>query len=259
MFIEERHKLILDYLNSHGRISANEMQDLFKVSFDTARRDLRILEGNGLLKRTHGGALPLRQVGLSPKPKGWTAHDMSEINDNYLAIAMKAISMIKKNDVIYITTASVGYIIAQNLPTDIHITVVTNSIINAEELRKHNNITCIIAGGIVDDKGYCRDSFAIECIKKLRFDIAFITSSCISADFGLSIQTTNLGVIKAVLESSKRIVGLFPTEKIGFESIVQICPVKDLDVLVVDWDAPEEELKKFDELGVEVVIVEKED
>lgn len=259
MFIEERHQAILDYLKTKGRISAKEIQNLYQVSFDTARRDLRILEEKGLLKRTRGGALPLRQVGFKPKPKGWTARDITVIKDNYLAISMKAIDMIKENDVIYITSASVGFFIAQNLPTNIHITVVTNSIINAEELRNRSNITCIVAGGAMDLKGCFRDSFTLDCIRKLRFDISFITSGCISADFGLSIQKPNLEVIKAVIDSSKSVVGLFPTEKIGFESIVHICPANKLDTLITDWDAPEDELKKLEKQGIEIIRVEKKD
>jgi len=54
MFIEERHKAILDIIHQNGRISIGEIQDKFEVSVDSARRDLRLLEERGLLKRTHG-------------------------------------------------------------------------------------------------------------------------------------------------------------------------------------------------------------
>lgn len=75
MFIEERHQAILDLLNENGRISNLEIQEKFEVSYDSAKRDLRILEEKGLLKRTHGGAIPARQIGggicadLSPKER----------------------------------------------------------------------------------------------------------------------------------------------------------------------------------------------
>ncbi len=258
MFIEERHQAILDYLEKTGRISANEIQDMFQVSFDTARRDLRILEENGLLKRTHGGALPLRQIGFSKPPK-MTARDIDTVKDNYLAIAQKAVAMIKNHDVIFITSATVGYFMVQSLPKEIFITVVTNSIIIAEELRKLDNIRVIIAGGEMDEKGNCYDSFSMECIRKMRFDKSFITSASISADFGLSIQrTAAIDYWNSIINSSKCTVGLYPTEKIGFESIISICPANKLNILITDWDASEEELKKFDKQGIKVVIAEKE-
>lgn len=259
MFIEERHQAILEQLNKTGRITASEIQDMFGVSFDTARRDLRILEENGLLKRTHGGALPLRQVGFSKPPK-ITAKDILEIKNNYLAIAKKAVSMIENGDVIFITSATVGYFMAQNLPADKKITVVINSIIIAEELRKYDNLRIILAAGEMDQKGNCFDSFSIETIRRIRFDKCFITAACISASFGLSIQrTSGVGFLNAVIESSKQAVGLFPTEKIGFESILSICPADKLQVLITDWDASEEDLKQFDDMGIRTIVVEKDD
>lgn len=63
MFLEERHQAILDIIKNEGRISIGAIQERFNVSVDTARRDLRILEKNGLLKRTRGGAIPLPQIG----------------------------------------------------------------------------------------------------------------------------------------------------------------------------------------------------
>lgn len=257
MFIEERHQAILEYIKKNNRIAATEIQDMFKVSFDTARRDLRILEEKKLLKRTHGGAIPIQQIGFSKPPK-MTARDISEIKKNYFAIAQKAVSMIQKNDVIFITSATIGYFMAQNFPKNIFITVVTNSIIIADELRKQDNIHVIITGGEMDGKGNCYDSFTVETIKRMRFDKAFLTSASISAEFGLSIQRTNhVEFVNAVINSSKYSVGLYPTEKIGFESIISICPANKLDILITDWDVSEEELKKFDEQGIEIIVVEK--
>lgn len=259
MFIEERHKAILDLLNEQGRISAKEIQEKFEVSFDTARRDLRLLEEDGLLKRTHGGALPLRQVGFSRPPKV-TCKEIDEVRENYLAIAKKAVSLIENKDVIFITSATVGYFMTQNLPENISVTVVTNSIVIAEELRLKDNIRVIIAGGEMDGKGNCYDSFSLDVIRRMRFDKSFITSASISAEFGLSIQRINsIDYWNAIINSSKCTVGLYPTEKIGFESIISICPVDRLDILITDWDAPEVELKKYDKEGVKVVVVENEE
>jgi len=100
MFIEERHQAILNTLNQNGRISVEEITEKFGVSVESARRDLRILEEKGLLKKTHGGALPARQVALGKPPK--TTGKVTEIYPNYLAIAQKAVSMIKNNDVVFI-------------------------------------------------------------------------------------------------------------------------------------------------------------
>lgn len=194
------------------------------------------------------------------RPAKKTIKDMDTIKDNYLLIALRAVSMIQDNDVIFLTSATVCYLMAQNLPDGIRIRVVTNSIVIAEELRTRDNISVILLGGEMDDKGNCYDAIAIETIKRLRFDKCFITSAFISAQFGLSIQkTAAISFFNAVMDSARQTIGLFPREKIGFDSIVSICPADRLDVMITDWDASEDDLKLFDEKGIEIVIVEKEE
>ena len=83
MFIEERHQVILETIAASGRISIGEIQERFDVSVDSARRDLRILEEKGLLKRTHGGAIPLPQVGLLP-PRDRNFAEMAGKNYQYI-------------------------------------------------------------------------------------------------------------------------------------------------------------------------------
>jgi DeoR family fructose operon transcriptional repressor len=257
MFIEERHQAILDWIDKNGSISVTDIQKQFLVGYETAKRDLRILEEKGLLKRTHGGAIPVRQTAYGKPPKV-TCRDITEIRENYMAIAKKAVSLIQNNDVIFITAATVGYFMVQNLQDNIKIRVVTNSIILAEELRKKDNISVILLGGEMDSKGNCYDAFAVEMIKKLRFDKCFITAACISPKFGLSIQKSQaISFWNAVIDSSKKCYGLFPTEKIGFDSIISICPANRLDVLITDWDASEEDLACFDEQGIEIIVVEQ--
>ena len=256
MYIEERHQAILEWLSAKGSISNADIQENFGVSYDSAKRDLRILEEKGLLKRTHGGALPLRQVATG-RPAKMTIRDMDHVRENYLEIAKEAVSMICNNDVVYIPSATVGLFMAQNLPNNIKIRTVTNSIIVAEELRKMDNVSVIMLGGEMDARGNCYDTIAVETIKRLRFDKCFITSACISASFGLSIQKTEaISFWNALIDSAKLTVGLFPKEKIGFDSIVSICPANRLNVLITDWDASEDDLKLFDEQGIKVVVVD---
>ena len=261
MFIEERHQAILDLLAVNGSVSNSEIQEKFGISYDSAKRDLRILEEKGLLKRTHGGAIPSKKIGFGGDCHNLSAKERVEkVQENYLRIALKAVSTIQPKDVVYITSASIGFIMAQNLPEELSCTVVTDSISIAEELRKYNNITVIVTGGEMSKNGKFYDSFTMDMINRLRFDKCFITSASISAEFGLSIQRTgNVGLINAILKNSKQRVGLYPTEKIGFESIVSICPANNLDMLITDWNASEEDLSLFDKQGIEVVIVDKQE
>lgn len=256
MFIEERHQEILKMLSEKGRISNSEIQEAFQISYDSAKRDLRLLEEQGLLKRTHGGAIPARQIGgnviknLSPDER------VAEVKENYLAIAKEAVKTIEENDVVYITNASVGYLMAQNIG-DVSCTVVTNSISIAEELRKKENITVILAGGEMQKNGCFYDSFALSLINRLRFDKCFVTSACVSAKFGLSIQKSrSVELTNAIINNSKTVYGLYPVEKIGFDSVISICPANRLNYIITDSDSSEDDLMQFEEIGVKIKIAE---
>ena len=87
--------------------------------------------------------------------------------------------MIKNNDVVYIPSATVGLFMVQNLPENVKIRVVTKSIVIADELRKQENVSVIMLGGEMDERGNCYDTIAVETIKRLRFDKCFITSAII--------------------------------------------------------------------------------
>ena len=253
MFIEERHQKILEVLKQKQSITNQEIQEMFGISYDSAKRDLRLLEEQGLLKRTHGGAIPLRNVGFQTEVGNLTARErVSKVLPNYLAIAKRAVACIEKNDVIYITSASIGYLMTQNLPQDLSCTVVTNSISIADNLRQYPNITILLLGGELQQNGVVYDGFALEMLRRLRFDKVFVTSACVSAEFGLSIQRTRNMFIYSILSSARKVYGLYPSAKIGMDSILSLCSVDTLDVLITDEDASEEDLKKIDEKGVEI-------
>lgn len=259
MFIEERHQEILNVLHKNGRINLAEIQELFAVSVDSARRDLRILEEKGLLKRTHGGAIPLQKVGTKP-PADWTVRDIQEIHPCYAAIAQKACSFIQENDTVFITSASVGFLMIRHLPSHISFTVVTNSIIIADELKARENITVFIVGGQLRSRGNCRDALAIEFVRKLNFDINFITGAGFSAKVGLSNGTPEIAAFQnAVIENSRKNIVLAPNTKIGFNGFIKVADPARFDLVITDWEALEEELSRIQDLGVEVIVVEKED
>lgn len=257
MFIEERHEEILRIIQREGSITNVRIQQEFGVGYDSAKRDLRLLEEQGKLKRTHGGAIAVRQVAVG-KPEKYMNRDIQVIKKNYVQIAKYAVSLIEDNDTVYISAASVGYFMVQHIPEKIKIRAVVNSIEIAELLRPLDNVRVIMLGGEMDSKGMCRDSFTVEMLKRLRFDKAFITAAAISPDFGISIQNTiNLDFLNTIIKQAKQVIGLFPVEKIGFESVVSICPADKLDLLVTDWKVTEEWKQKFEEMGVVVKTVKE--
>lgn len=258
MLIGERHRAILEMLAQAGSITTGEIQKRFGVGYDSAKRDLRILEEKGLLKRTHGGAIMMRGGGGNGrKPEGEGGLLPRSQNDRHLRIAKRAIAEIAPQEVIYVTAGDMGDRMAQNMPEDRIFTVVTDSAAVAGELRTRGNITVILAGKEMEGDGAFEDGFLLEMesLKCLHFDKCFITSACISLEFGLSAERTeHPEALDAVIRNSRKVYGLYPVEKIGTVSEVRVCGVGELDVLITDEGVPEEVLRGFKEAGVEVVV-----
>ena len=255
MFKEERHAEILKYIDENGKISTSDIQRMFSIGFGTAMNDLNELAEKGLVQRTHGGAIKLKQVGYAPDGIRTLSSKerCAEITDNYLAIARKAIDMIEKNDVIYLTSASRGYIIAKEFPTDLFATVVVNSISIAEELRS-KQCRVIVTGGEMHENGNFYDDFTTAMLRRIKFDKCFLTSAACTASFGLSVQTArNIALTNVVIENSRKVIGMYPAAKLGCDSILQICPANVMDILITEAEADDDACSALTELGVDVI------
>lgn len=258
MFIEERHQAILKIIQENGRISIGEIQEKFDVSIDSARRDLRLLEERGLLKRTHGGAIPLQQVGILPPRHRDMKH--MDVYENYAAIAKRSAEFIRENDIVYLTSGSLGFIMLKYLRRDIPYTLVLNSVSLAEELKYWDNVTVYITGGKMRMHGTTSlvDSFATSFVKNIYFDVCLLTGAGYDSDFGFSNGTDETATFqRTVIENSRKKILMMPHQKIGFKAFIKVCDTNKFDILVTDWDAVEDELNKFEDAGVQVIVVDK--
>lgn len=260
MFMEERHQAILEHLAQHGRITIGEIQEKFAVSLDSARRDLRILEEKQQLKRTHGGAIPLQKINRMP-PRERDMHAMP-VYPNYDAIAKRAAAMVSPEDVLYITSGSLGFLMLRHLPREFHYTVVVNSVLLANEIKLWENVDVYIVGGKMRNNGTGSivDNFAVDFIKTLQLDLCFMTGAGLDADFGLSNNTKETATFQAAaVAQARKAVALAPHQKLGFRAFMKVCDAAAFDLVITDWDAVEEQLLALEEKGVEVIVVQKEE
>ena len=265
MFAEERHAEILKIISEEGRIKIGDIQTKFNVGLDSARRDLRILEEKGLLKRTHGGAIPLPQIGFKPyryvDMKKYADTENPDVFPNYDAIAKKGAEYIKENAIVYLTSGSLGFIMLRYLPKNFPFTLVVNSVALADELKFRDNITVYVTGGKMrmHSRGSMVDTLAANFVKNMHFDLNLMTGGGYNAEFGLSNGTDEtVNFQRTVIEQSRKNILMMPNQKIGFTAFLKVCDANKFDVLITDWDAVEDELAKIEELGVEVVVVEQE-
>src|ERR1700709_638329 len=67
MYAAEREAAIVARARNPGRVDVTALADEFAVTTETVRRDLTVLERHGLLRRVHGGAIPVERLGFEPE------------------------------------------------------------------------------------------------------------------------------------------------------------------------------------------------
>ena len=137
-------------------------------------------------------------------------------------------------------------------------TAVVNSVDFAKELRAFENIDVYIAGGKMRKSGSLVDTFAVEFVSKLHFDICFITGSGLTAEFGLSNGSDETATFqRTVLKNSRRKYLLLASSKIGVNSFVKVCNANEFDTIITDWDCAEEQIAALEDTGVKVIVAEE--
>ena len=255
MLMEERQIKIAELIEQKGRITIGEITELFEISHESARRDLRILESKGLCKRAHGGAIKQMPAGFMP-PRNRNFYEMP-IFENYEQIAKQAVTHIKEHQIIYLTGGSFGFHMCHYLPRDIHYTLVVNSIDLANRLRHLTNADLYGVGGKMRQSTSVVDSMATDFVSRMHFDLCFITGGGLTSEFGLSNGTDETAAFqRKVIENSRKKILLLPSQKIGTDAFIKVCNADKFDLLITDWDCVEDEITKIEEKGVEVTIVE---
>ncbi|MCI6842983.1 MAG: DeoR/GlpR family DNA-binding transcription regulator [Clostridiales bacterium] len=255
MFIEERHREILKRLNASGTITTAEIQRLFGIGYDSAKRDLRILEEKGLLKRTHGGA-----ISLSAPERKETLRIVKDERPDIVSIARYAVSLIKPDEVVFLPASPVGLQMVRGLPDGLSVRVVTNSLALAEEARQRQGTKVFMIGGELDDRGCATDSFATETIRRIRMAKSFITTAGVSAGFGLSVQkSVSVAFWNAVIGSSSTLIGLYPSERFGVDSVFSVCVAQRLSCVITDGRADTSRISEFAESGVKVIVADNQE
>ncbi|MDA2516400.1 DeoR/GlpR family DNA-binding transcription regulator [Bacillus cereus] len=250
MFTEERREKILELLNTDGRVIAKNLAERFDKSIDSIRRDLSIMEKDGLLKRTHGGAIELTRVRNLAAEPAKRYSDSSIYEDT---IARVAVSYIQEGDSIFIGGASVHNAMLKYLP-EVSFTVITNSIEIAGYLREYKNIDTYLIGGKVKPSGNITDTLASELISRFSIDLYFSTGGGISLQ-GISTATPEVAYFsKRVSEIARRNICLVPHNKLGIDCFIRGESLKEIDIIITDEEASKKTVQDFEKQDKQVVI-----
>lgn len=258
MMLLERQNLILDYLKKNRKATTNELSEMLDVSATTIRTDFNRMEKEGLITKTHGGAIfresEQEKPELTGRPYHFQERELENIQEKE-EIAGKALSMIRDNMCIILDASSTAYTLARRL-TDFHqLTVVTNGIYTALALKDRPGITVILAGGIVTQQSASIEGLlGLDLLTRIHADIAFVSARGFSVDEGL----TDFSIYEADLKRefvrrSARCIALVDHTKFDSVSISSYASIDDINMVITDEGIAPTTAELYRESGVEIL------
>ena len=256
MYPEERQQAIAEQVLARGRASVADLAQTYDVTTETVRRDLAVLDRAGVLRRVHGGAVPVRALHLVEPSVDERESTRAECK---YAIAAAAADFFPRSGASVLfdagtTTARVAAL----LPADRELLVVTNSVPIAARLAGLGSVSLQLLGGRV--RGLTQATVgdhAVETLRTLRVDVAFIGTNGISLRHGLSTPDPDEAAVKrAMVGCANFVVVVADSSKIGREEFVCFAPIEYVDVLVTDSAITPADRARFVDQGLDVVVAQ---
>ncbi|MBG9375146.1 DeoR/GlpR transcriptional regulator [Panacibacter sp. DH6] len=250
MNFEERKREILKLTEAHSSVSVAMLAKNLHTSAITIRRDLAVLAGNGLLYRTHGGAMKVNEAVATA---GYI--DKSIINAQAKdVICKKAATFIKDGDIIFMDCGSTVSRLCAYIKYR-KIRVVTNSLPVVYELM-NSSVQLTVTGGQVDkERRAIHGVMALEQIARYKCDKAFIGVDGISLAKGLSAKTEKeAGVTKAIASGAGEVFLLCDSGKLEKDQYFQFGSLNMINYLVTDGNADKKLLQRYTKRGIHVIV-----
>ena len=249
----ERHNQIGALVNKQGRVTVQELSAQFGVSEATARRDLEELDGLGQLRRTHGGAVRAEKTSKEPP----MMLRINEKPDEKERIGKAAADLIQNNETIFLGSGTTVIEIARNLPSEINLTVITNSLPVVNELANHPGIELIVIGGMLRQSELSMVGHVAEqAVREFRADRIFLGMHAIDADSGFTSDfLPEVMTDRAIMSIGRQVVIVADHSKFERISSVLVAPVNSASVIVTDTGTSPDCVERLMELGIHVMVV----
>jgi DeoR family fructose operon transcriptional repressor len=253
MQAEERQHRILATARGDGGVDVARLAADLSVAPETIRRDLRTLEQHGLIRRTHGGAYPVETARFETTLAMRTTRRVPEKR----RIAAAAVEQLADAETVFIDEGFTPQLIAEALPTDRPLTVVTASLTTAAVLADSSSITVLMLGGRVRGRTLATvDHWATRMLAGFVIDLAFVGANGISREHGLTTPDPAVADVKAqVVRVARRLVFAGVHTKFGASSFCRFAEVADLETIITETALPAAEAHRYSLLGPQVIRV----
>lgn len=253
MLQEERFSNIIELLKINRTAKVNELAKINRVSVDTTRRDLEVLEGYGILERVRGGAV-WKDTNNTRNIYEVRVTVNTEKKEEIAGIVDKVLS---EGQTVVIgsgsTTVEIAKYIAANYK---RLTVITNDLDIVKIFSHKERFNIIVTGGLYDAQEHA--IYGEQCeeeIGQYNADVCLLAVNSISFERGISdFRLNQIEAFRKMMAISDRVVVAADSTKVGKTACMRICGVEEIDTLLCDSQLKSEERIKFETAGIEVIM-----
>lgn len=230
---KEREKIILETILKRKQISVKELSKLLFISESSVRRDLKSLEKQNLIKRVHGGAV-IEETAISKNKIPFIIREHEQYSAK-MAIAQKAIGLVKDNDVVFLDASTSAFRLIPFLAAKSNITVVTNGVKALIGLAEYGINTVSTGGSLVNSCFALVGAEACRTVESINADVAFFSCRGLSNDGYLTdIAPEENFVRQKMIKHSKAAYLLCAQDKFGKTYFHNLCHKDDISGIISD-------------------------
>jgi DeoR/GlpR family transcriptional regulator of sugar metabolism len=250
---ERRREQILAYLSTRDRTSVGELSQILEVSEVTVRKDLDVLESQGVLTRVHGGAIV---SGRGRLELYFSAREQEHLEEKR-RIAHAAAAFIQSGQRIFLDASTTALQVARLIKDREDLVVVTNGIYTALELNFCAGITTIVVGGTLRHRSSSLiGSLNINSLQRLRVDIGLFGARGLTARDGLMESEISEAQLKQqMVSASGLVIGIVDSSKFGIVAFSAFALPHEIDRIITDAGAPALMVSELRERDITVTLV----
>lgn len=249
----DRRDLIRQHIDSNGEVTLLELQDIFPAfSLMTLRRDLIALEEEGLIRRTRGGAIALKQV---TGAEGLYSHRAMENIGGKMKIASRCLPLLGYDSSLFLDSGSTVMCLARLLP-DSYRPILTSGVNIALELIKHQGFSITLLGGQLNSNTLSVSGQIAENNAEIfNIETAVMATSGFSLEEGFSSGTYTENELKrSIIQKARRVIMLMDAHKLDRSMPLTFAKLEDIDTLIVDITPSAQLQKACAQANVELLV-----
>jgi DeoR family transcriptional regulator of aga operon/DeoR family fructose operon transcriptional repressor len=241
----------MQIIKEERRASVKKLSELFNTSEVTIRADLKKLSENGLIKRTHGGAVYNGENNKKELP--FEIRRMYKRQEK-CEIGKAAANVIRDGEVVFIGGSTTAIEITPHLIDKRDLTVITNSLEIAHRMI-NTDVYLIIMGGALKRETLSLVGYSCEYIlNEINISKAFFSAAAFSIEDGLTdINQEEIQIRKRIIKKTKKIIALVDSSKWNKTSLVTFLNTSELDTIITDSNAPMDVVESLINMGIEVI------